>query len=139
MFKVLKYSYIKIMLFLSCCTFIFYLPILFNLSLIPSRNNDLQQFFWPVFYFTKHYIFTDNNIPLWNNIILADVYSNGWNAYLNGKEKVPVQETPTSSILVKIQSNTKFIKFRYMPDSFKTSITITSLMTLCIIILLMKK
>lgn len=73
MFKVLKSSYIKIFLFLFVLTILFYLPILLNPSLLLSRDNDLQQFFWPIFYYTKHNIFLNHNIPLWNNMFLSGI------------------------------------------------------------------
>lgn len=50
---------------------IFYSPILINPKLILERENDLQEFFWPIFYFVKNQIITNHQIPLWNNLILS--------------------------------------------------------------------
>ena len=50
---------------------IFYSPILINPKLILERGNDLQEFFWPIFYFVKNQILTNRQIPLWNNLILS--------------------------------------------------------------------
>jgi len=51
--------------------FIFYLPIFINLRLFLDKNNDLQEFFWPIYYFVKEQIIKNHQIPLWNNMILS--------------------------------------------------------------------
>lgn len=73
MFKVLKFFYNKIFLFILVLTILFYLPILLNPSLLLFRDNDLLQFFWPIFYYTKQHLFSDYTLPLWNNMFLSGV------------------------------------------------------------------
>lgn len=73
MFKALKFSHIKIISFLFICTSLFYFPVLLDPSLILFRDNDLQQFFWPIFYYTKQHLLSDYSLPLWNNIFLSGV------------------------------------------------------------------
>lgn len=51
--------------------FIFYLPIFINPKLFVDRNNDLQEFFWPIYFFVKEQIIKNHQIPFWNNMILA--------------------------------------------------------------------
>jgi hypothetical protein len=53
------------------------------------------------------------------SVILSEVYSQGWRAFLNGTEKVSVQETPDSLMLVDIKPNTNFVDFKYEPSGFK--------------------
>lgn len=50
---------------------IYFLPVLINPGLILARGNDLEEFFWPIFYFVKNQIITNHQIPLWNNLILS--------------------------------------------------------------------
>lgn len=66
-------------------------------------------------------------------LIVSEVYSPGWKAYLNGSQKVPVQETPNSLRAVDIQPETKFVDFKYHPDSYKTSKFLTLISILFIL------
>lgn len=52
---------------------IFYLPILLNPNLILRRGNDLQEQFWPVFYFIKQQLFAHHTLPLWNNLFFSGI------------------------------------------------------------------
>lgn len=50
---------------------IFYLPIIANPSLLLNRGNDLQEFFWPIYYFAKNQIITNHTLPLWNPMVFS--------------------------------------------------------------------
>lgn len=52
-------------------TFIVLIPGLIKPQLIFERNNDLNEFFWPIFQFTKNHIFVYKSLPIWNNSILS--------------------------------------------------------------------
>ena len=52
-------------------TTIFYLPIFLKPGLFLDRNNDLQEFFWPIYFFVKEQIIKNHQIPFWNNMILS--------------------------------------------------------------------
>ena len=52
------------------CLFL-YLPIFINPSIFLNRGNDLEEFFWPIFYFTKSNILLSGQIPLWNNLFFS--------------------------------------------------------------------
>lgn len=74
-------------------------------------------------------------------IILSEVYSPGWKAYLNGKEPAAVQETPDALRAVDIGPDTKFVEFRYEPTGFRTGkfISIATVFTIfCLGILIGK-
>lgn len=60
----------KITIFILACLFL-YLPILINPSILLNRGNDLEEFFWPIFYFTKSNILLSGQIPLWNNLFFS--------------------------------------------------------------------
>lgn len=47
------------------------MPIFIKPSLFIDRNNDLQEFFWPIYSFVKDQIINNHQIPLWNNLILS--------------------------------------------------------------------
>lgn len=48
-------------------------------------------------------------------LVIPEVFSPGWVAYLDGREKVPVQETPNALRAVDIKSDTKFVDLKYEP------------------------
>ena len=61
----------KIVLPLSLATFFLYLPIIVNPQILLNRGNDLQEFYWPIFYFIKESILQNHTIPLWNNMFFS--------------------------------------------------------------------
>lgn len=52
-------------------TLVYYLPILIKPALILERGNDLDGFFWPIYYYTKTHLILDRVLPFWNNLFLA--------------------------------------------------------------------
>lgn len=58
------------------------------------------------------------------SLTLSSVYNNGWVAYLDGK-RVNIQQKPNALMLVDLKKETKFVDFRYEPDSFKLGAVIT--------------
>lgn len=52
-------------------TFVFYTPIFIKPTLYINRGNDLQEFFWPIYFFVKDQIVNNHQIPFWNNMILS--------------------------------------------------------------------
>lgn len=69
------------------------------------------------------------NIDTSNNkgsqLILSEVYSPGWKAYLNNKEIVTIQEAPNALRAVDIKPDTKQVVFKYFPSSFIYGIILT--------------
>lgn len=61
----------KILAIIFTATIFFYLPILLNPALLLSRGNDLQEFFWPIYYFVKVQILESHTLPLWNNMFFS--------------------------------------------------------------------
>lgn len=60
-----------------------------------------------------------------SQLILSEVYNPGWKAYLNGREKVTIQEAPNSLRAVDIKPDTKQVVFKYFPSSFIYGIILT--------------
>lgn len=81
--------------------------LIYKNSLFKSRSN------YPIAKYTPNEIIVNIDDPKKGSIILRNVYSPGWKAYLDGKEKVPVQETPIHQQLVDINSDTKTATFKY--------------------------
>lgn len=48
-----------------------YLPIIVNPAFFLDKHNDLQEFFWPIYFIVKKSILEGNGLPLWNNLLLA--------------------------------------------------------------------
>lgn len=48
-----------------------HLPTFINPSLLLNRGNDLQEVFWPVFYFIRENFWATGTIPLWNNLFFS--------------------------------------------------------------------
>lgn len=84
--------------------------------------------------YSPNNIIVDTSQKPASRLVLSEVYSLGWKAYLNGVKEVPVQETPDALRLVDLKDNTQFVDFKYSPDSFKKGVIIT-LITLGFIII----
>ena len=84
--------------------------------------------------YSPNQIILDTSEHLSNQVILSSVYSSGWNAYLDGKEETKVLETPVSLMLVNIKPETKFIEFKYQPESFEVGKYISILAIILIIL-----
>ncbi|MEK7497553.1 MAG: hypothetical protein AAB656_01395 [Patescibacteria group bacterium] len=48
-----------------------FLPVFVNSDLLLNRNNDLTEFFWPIFYYLKENILVNNRIPVTNEMWFA--------------------------------------------------------------------
>lgn len=59
------------------------------------------------------------------SLVLAEVFSPGWKAYVNGKNEVPVLERPNALRYVSFGEGSSFVEFRYAPPGYKTGRTIT--------------
>lgn len=92
----------------------------------------------PILKFSPNFIRVDTTPHNNSRVVLAEVYSLGWQAYLNGQEKTTVQETPNSLRLVDIKPNTKFIDFQYQPPGFQLGALITLVTILFLIFLVFK-
>lgn len=79
----------------------------------------------PIIKYTPNHIKIDTSSKLSNQLILAEVYSRGWVAYLDGQEKTPVWETPNSLRQVDLKTDTRFVDFKYEPESFKKGFIVT--------------
>lgn len=62
---------LKIFLIIFLSTLVFYLPIIINPTIILNRNNDLQEYYWPIIFFEKKHILQDHALPLWNNMFFS--------------------------------------------------------------------
>lgn len=93
----------------------------------------------PILQYSPNHIRVDTSSNKTQRIVLSEVYSLGWVAYLNGKSKVPVQEKPDALRLVDIKSDTQFVDFKYQPESFKYGLIITGITLIGLGIFLLKK
>lgn len=93
----------------------------------------------PLLKYSPNHIQVDTSSHQTQRIVLSEVYSPGWIAYLNGKSKVPVQQKPDALRLVDIKSNTQFVDFKYQPESFKYGLIITSTTLIGLGMFLIKK
>lgn len=96
---------------------------------VPTTENEA-----PILSYSPNYISVDTSQRKSNQLILSEVYNQGWKAYLNGKEKAEILETPVSLRLVNINPTTEFVDFKYEPDSYQTGKLITGVTILLLII-----
>ena len=61
----------SIFIFVLITTAFVFLPFFANPGLLLNRNNDLTEFFWPIFYYLKENILINHQIPYWNNIFFS--------------------------------------------------------------------
>ena len=69
--KLYKSNYSTALLFNICMSLILLLPVFINPDFLFGRNNDLEEFFWPLYHFSKDQIINHSTFPLWNNLILS--------------------------------------------------------------------
>lgn len=105
------------------------------------KNANLTNDNAPILEFSPNHIRVDTSKHLSNQLILAEVFSKGWKAYLNGNTETEVLETPSSLRLVNISPDTDFVDFRYQPQSFMIGeiITIATVILLIAIPLINKR
>lgn len=75
--------------------------------------------------YTPNHIRVNTSANPTSRLVLAEVYSQGWRAYLDGVDEVPVQETPNALRLINIKPDTKFADFKYQPQSYLAGRVIT--------------
>lgn len=94
----------------------------------------------PITKYTPNQIIIDTTSHAASSVILSEVYSKGWKAYLNGKTPAPIQETPNALRAVDIQSDTKYVAFKYEPASFKVGelISVITILTIVNLIIFRK-
>ena len=92
----------------------------------------------PIIIYSPNLIRIDISSYTKKNLTLSEVYSPGWKAYIDGKEEIPVQESPIHLRSVDIPKKGSYIDFRYYPDSYiyGKNITIATILTLLLFFLL---
>lgn len=84
--------------------------------------------------YSPNHIVIDTSHKGSKRLVLSEVYSPGWKAYLNGSDPVSIQETPDALRLVDLKDDTKIVDFKYQPDSFKIGTSITTITLLFLIL-----
>ncbi len=72
------------------------------------------------------------------NLILSEIYSSGWVAYLDGR-KIDVQETPEALREVQIPKGSRFLKLTYIPKGLINGLIISALSIVFAVITLKKQ
>lgn len=90
----------------------------------------------PILNYQSNSIQVDTSSHPSEELILAEVWSPGWKAYINGKELTPIYELKNALRSVKANDNAQFVEFKYEPESFKLGmyITLTTVLALAIYI-----
>lgn len=95
-------------------------PRAYSNSTLISKKSDIS-----LISFAPNIIDVDTSKATSSQLILSEVYSKGWKAYLNGKEMVIIQEAPNALRAVDIKPDTKQVVFKYFPSSFIYGIILT--------------
>ncbi len=101
--------------------------------LIYENKINLPRSNYPISYYSPNFIKIDTSTYKDAKIILSEVYNKDWNAYLNGKQKVEIKETPDKTRQISINKNTQFVNFIYEPGSFKAGLAITFIAVLILL------
>ena len=72
----------------------------------------------PITIYSPNFIQVNTNGHPSLEFTLSEVWSPGWKVYLNGKEETVILEPKNKLRNVKIKEDTKFVDFKYQPDSF---------------------
>ncbi|MDO8619136.1 MAG: hypothetical protein Q7R49_04320 [Candidatus Daviesbacteria bacterium] len=90
------------------------------------NHNDSSKFTKaPIIRYSPNEIIVDTSEKTSQQLTLSEVYSPGWNAYLDNKILTNVQEKPNRLRQVDILPDTKFVVFKYESQSFQTGLMIT--------------
>lgn len=89
----------------------------------------------PVIVYSPNYIKIDTSKAETNELIVAEVYSPGWVAKLDGEKQVPIKQIHNKLRQVEIEKGTKFVEMYYYPKSYQIG-KIISLTSLLLILLL---
>lgn len=95
-------------------------PRAYSNSTLISKKSDIS-----LISYAPNIIDVDTSKATSSQLILSEVYSKGWKAYLNGREMVIIQEAPNALRAVDIRPDTKQVVFKYFPSSFIYGIILT--------------
>ncbi len=87
-----------------------------------GSNSEIEA---PIDYYSANKIVVDTSKQKAKEVVLAETWSPGWTAYLNGNEEVSILETPSTLRKVEINPSTKFVEFKYESTGFKIGRIIT--------------
>lgn len=73
----------------------------------------------PITHYSPNLIRVDVTQHISDELILAEVYSSGWHAYLDGNEEISIQETKNALRQVRFTHDSSFIEFKYEPLSYQ--------------------
>lgn len=106
--------------------------------LIYENKINLPRANYPISFYSPNFITVDTSNFKDDSVILSEIYSRDWSAYLNGSKNAKIIETPDKTREVKIGKNTKFVNFIYLPKSFLVGlgITVVALIVALIVFLL---
>lgn len=91
--------------------------------LIDGSKSEIEA---PIIHYSPNRIRLDASKQKAKQVILAEVWSPGWKAYLNGNEETMVNETRNALRMVEIKPDTQFVEFLYQPGSFILGRSITA-------------
>ena len=97
-----------------------FLPRAYSSSTVVNSKEDTS-----LISYTPNVIKIDTSKTISTQLILSEVYSPGWKAYLNGSESVTIQEAPNALRAIDIRPDTKQVVFKYFPSSFIYGIILT--------------
>lgn len=92
----------------------------------------------PVLYYSPNTIKVDVSSRKTSELILSEVWSPGWNAYLNGQKMVEIKELKNALRQTELKEDTKFVVFKYEPKSYKIGSVVTTLTLIMLLFYLIK-
>lgn len=79
----------------------------------------------PILKYTPNYIKIDASSNKSSEIVLAEVWSPGWKAYLNGQELVEIKQPADMFRRIAVKQNTMFVDFKYEPPEYLLGRSVT--------------
>src|SRR3989338_5837438 len=71
MLKLLRQGNFRIAIFIFLATLLLYLPVIKNPSVLLSRGNDLEEYYWPIAFFESEHLISDRTLPFWNSMFFS--------------------------------------------------------------------
>ena len=107
-----------------------------NYMIFENKINKSRAYFSdgtsaPIVQHSPNKITIDTGLRKTDELILSEVFSPGWNAYLNSQKKTEIAELKNALRGVKITPETNNVEFKYEPKSYKigSAITVLTLIT----------
>lgn len=104
---------------------------------LTDENSEVEKV--KIISYNPNQILVDVSERSKNILVLSQVYSPGWFAYLDDSIKIPLSEKTNALMSVKLLPKTKTVTLKYEPPGLKAGLTISLITIITILLYLFRK